>query len=381
MKILMVSMVSLHYFRWTEQLRNSGHELYWFDVLDGGEKIERLDFVYQRVGWRQKWNFPGRFFFKKHLLLLYKWIEIINTKSTEKSFEKFLIEVKPDVVHSFVLYMSCYPILNVMKRNPNIKWIYSAWGNDLFFYRKDNVRLKEIMETLPYLDYMFADCTRDFHIAKELGFKGEYLGTFPTGGGYDLDEYLPYLKVLEKRKIILIKGYQHKFGRVNNVLEAITRLKKQLKEYQIVVYADNQQVRTKVVELGLNKWDNFSTLGRVNHKELLKVKGASLIYIGNSTSDGTPNTLLEAMIMGAFPIQSNPGGATAEWINHKKNGLLLEDPEDAGAIAEEIAYAIENPAMLKDGISYNTNNILPILEREYVGRKVLRAYKKIEQSL
>jgi glycosyltransferase involved in cell wall biosynthesis len=377
----MVSMVSIHFTRWVEQLKDSGHEVFWFDPLDGTYNNKKLDWIYYCRDWRERYKIPGNYFLKKRFPLIHCFLKKINERSIEKEFEKFLIEVQPDVVHSFVLYMSCYPILNVMKRNSSIKWIYSAWGNDLFFYRNETLRLHEIKETLSHLDYMFADCTRDFHIANELGYKGEYLGTYPTGGGYELNEYTPFFKVFEERKKILVKGYQHKFGRVNKVLEAISRLKIQLKDYYVIVYADNKEVRDKALALGLTEWHNFSTLGRINHKELLKVKGESVIYIGNSISDGTPNTLLEAMIMGAFPIQSNPGGATAEWINHKENGLILENPEDVDAIAAEIAYAISHPEMLEAGVIFNTKKIVPKLEREYICREVLTAYKKIEDSL
>ena len=37
MKILFVSMPSLHVVRWIENLNASGHELYWFDVLGKGK--------------------------------------------------------------------------------------------------------------------------------------------------------------------------------------------------------------------------------------------------------------------------------------------------------------------------------------------------------
>src|SRR5690606_13983551 len=161
----MVSMGSLHFFRWTEQLKASGHDIYWFDILDGSVESPRLVWANQLVNWNRKFNYPGRYFLKKNIPNLYGFIEKINSNETSMVFENYFNKVKPDVVHSFVMYMSCYPILNVMKKNPSVKWIYSAWGNDLFYYQKDSVRLKEIKNTLLELDYMFADCKRDFEIA------------------------------------------------------------------------------------------------------------------------------------------------------------------------------------------------------------------------
>ncbi len=113
----------------------------------------------------------------------------------------------------------------------------------------------------------------------------------------------------------------------------------------------------------------------------MKLMGESLIYIGNSVSDGMPNTLLEAIVMGAFPIQSNPGGATSEIIIHNKNGLLIQDPKDSVEISELILRALKDKDLREKAIEYNLNNIKPSLERNLVKEKVLKAYKKIEREL
>ena len=65
MKILLVSMPTLHFFRWTEQLENSEHDVYWFDILDGSP-TQRLPWVKKINGWRIKYpNLKGRYFVKK----------------------------------------------------------------------------------------------------------------------------------------------------------------------------------------------------------------------------------------------------------------------------------------------------------------------------
>ena len=101
MKILMVSMASLHFFRWTEQLNDSGHEVYWFDILDSGKPSYRISWVHQMVGWKLRWDFPGRYFVKNKFPRIYKFIQKVNNRNTAHEFEKYLLEVKPEVVHSF----------------------------------------------------------------------------------------------------------------------------------------------------------------------------------------------------------------------------------------------------------------------------------------
>ncbi|CAM4097043.1 glycosyltransferase family 4 protein [Gillisia limnaea] len=378
----MVSMFSAHFFNWSEQLKDSGHEIYWLDVYDSNTYVKKIGFINQIIGWRNKLNYPGRYYLKRKLSKVYNFINLFNQRKLADVFEETLLEIQPDVVHSFVMYSACVPILGVMKKYSHIKWIYSAWGNDLYYYQNIPSYLKGIKAVLPRIDYMFADCKRDFHITRKYSFKGEYLGTFPGGGGYDFSCYTKFLNPYSNRKVILIKGYQHKFGRCNNILEAISSLKKELSAYEIVVFGTHQSVFDFVSgSKELQNMENLKIIGQINHNEVLKLMGESFIYIGNSISDGMPNTLLEAIIMEVFPIQSNPGGATAEIIEHGKNGLLIEDPEDVEEIVKLILKSIDNLQLMQDGVSYNNQFIKPRFEREKVKCQVLKKYKLIEEEL
>ena len=51
MKILLLSMHSIHATRWIENLKESGHELYWFDITGKG-KIQTLEEVTQITNWK-----------------------------------------------------------------------------------------------------------------------------------------------------------------------------------------------------------------------------------------------------------------------------------------------------------------------------------------
>ena len=61
MKILMVSMPTLHFFRWTDQLKNEGHEVYWFNITDSRAYVDKLDWVDQKYGWRSKISLKNGF--------------------------------------------------------------------------------------------------------------------------------------------------------------------------------------------------------------------------------------------------------------------------------------------------------------------------------
>ena len=136
MKILMVSMNNLHFRRWSDQLRNSGHEVFWFDILDQGY-APSLEWMTQITGWKKGFlKTRGRTFLKRKLPKIYYWLSKNFDHKAEEAFEKALVNFQPDVVHSFALYISCTPIIQVMERFTRLKWIYSSWGSDLYYFRQ-----------------------------------------------------------------------------------------------------------------------------------------------------------------------------------------------------------------------------------------------------
>jgi glycosyltransferase involved in cell wall biosynthesis len=113
---------------------------------------------------------------------------------------------------------------------------------------------------------------------------------------------------------------------------------------------------------------------------VLELMGKAFLYIGNSTSDGMPNTLLEAIVMGAFPIQSNPGGVTAEIIEHGKNGLLIEDAEDIEALQKLIEAAVNDKQRWQIAYEMNMKIAVERLDFEVNRQKIIAIYETAKIS-
>lgn len=380
MKILLVSMNSIHFQRWTDQLKEAGHEVYWFNIKDG-DYIEKLSWVKQIFGWKQKFpRLKGRTFIKKRFPRLYLKLSFLIEHDIEKTFEKVLAQVKPDVVHSFVLYISCVPILNLMCKNPHIKWIYSSWGSDLFYFQYNAGHLNDIKRVLARINYLFADCHRDIKLANKYGFVGQVLGVFPGGGGYLLQDYESYILPVDERNIILVKGYQGRSGRAIQVLQALMQIENSLLKYKVIVFAADNEVEAFILNNELEEKMNINFHKKskfLPHIEIMKLMGKALIYVGNSNSDGMPNTLLEAIIMGAFPIQSNPGGASGEVITHHKNGLLIEDFNSKDEISQYVEEALTNAKLLEQAFKINQTNLKPQFDRMTIQNQVISLYNKV----
>lgn len=378
MKILFVSMPSIHIIRWIENLKGTHHELYWFDILDKG-KLNIPDNIHQFTNWKKR-KVPyvkGEYFLSKKIPNIHERLQPLLERTANEILEKIIIEIQPDVVHSFEMQSCSYPIERTMLKYPKLKWMYSCWGSDLFYYRNFKEHNTKIRKVLKRIDFLHTDCIRDFEIARQLGFKGQFLGVIPGGTGYRIEELEKYKLPIHERKIILVKGYEHHFGRGLNVVKALELIKKELENYEVVVFGAHPKVIEYINEKSLN-YTCFHRHG-LTHEELIKLMGKSLLYIGNSISDGIPNTLLEAIVMGAFPIQSNPGGATAEIITDSENGFLIKHPENIAGIKENIIKAITNITLVKSATVLNSVIAKERLDYEVNNKKLLAIYESIAQ--
>ncbi|WP_119793013.1 glycosyltransferase family 4 protein [Flavobacterium anhuiense] len=379
MKILMVAIPNHHFFQWVNQLKDSGHEIYWFDITDGGSKVERINWVHQIKGWKQRFNFPFRQGLKSKMPRLYKMIQKIRERDTKVVFEKIIEDLKPDIVHCFEMKLAGMPILDILEKKDNIKFIYSSWGSDMYAYQELGLSKNEVESFLTRVDFLITDCKRDYKIAGENGFKNTFLGVFPGNGGIYFEK--EFIKETADRNIILIKGYEDGVGKAIKVIESLELVSSNLlKDLKIVVYSADLKVKKRIEESSFLNSLDIRILSRnkfISNAELLKIMGESIIHVGNSISDGMPNVLLESMGMGAFPIQSNPGNVTEEVIKNGINGFIIEQPLDNLAIAKLIENAIKNIELRTSAQEYNTNFIAENYNRKHLQKSIVKLYEKV----
>ena len=74
------------------------------------------------------------------------------------------------------------------------------------------------------------------------------------------------------------------------------------------------------------------------------------VIVSPTTHDGTPNTMLEALACGCFPVAGDLQ-SLREWITPGVNGLLC-DPTSSQALAEAVLQAITSPDLRPRGPCY-----------------------------
>lgn len=378
MKILFVAMHSVHFEKWIKHIENHGHELYWFDVLSLGE-LNVSPNLNEIIYW-QKRKLPyikGEYMLSKKMPKFHRAIQGCLEVTIQEKFESILLDIKPDVVHSFEMQSCSYPLLKVMNRYPEVNWVYSCWGSDLYFYKNIKTHTKQIKNVLSRVDYLLTDCKRDYKISVECGFKGEFLGVVPGGGGVNFKKNETIKCPLSDRKVILVKGYENRFGRALNVVKAIEELIAEgILDNEIIIFGAHKVVLDYVQNNEL-PFKCYSRNQLINH-EVLELMGRSLIYIGNSISDGIPNTLIEAICLGAFPIQSEVGGAISEILKHDINGKIIQDSSSIKEIKHHIVSILNNENLLKQAMNFNKFLAENNFDENIVNKKIQEAYSKLK---
>lgn len=235
---------------------------------------------------------------------------------------------KPDFVHALELQHGGY-ITSRALQDASVKtqFIATNYGSDIYWFQQFPKHLAKIKRLLARADRYSAECNRDVELAKKYGFTGEVMPVFPNAGGFTEEQLNRDLIPTSERKVIAIKGYEGWVGRASVAVEALYSLTAELSEYKIIFYSCNAKTIRLVKRLKRNTGLNVEWHGKgeLSHTQMLDLFASARIYIGVSLSDGISTSLLEAMAMGAFPIQTSTA-CVDEWFKDAETGLYLSEP-------------------------------------------------------
>lgn len=291
----------------------------------------------------------------------------------QQSLIRAINMISPDIIHSMETQKSGY-LLSKIRSHFKTKWIHSNWGIDLHYFYQFPEHKKKLDKLISQIDVFIAEGERDIAIARSLGFKGKTMIIPSVGGSLDFDLFNSLdsnIMPSERRKIIL-KGYEGDERLASNVLQALRKLKSKLTEYEVIVYSCSHKLMPIIETIQDKNEFSLKVLKHVEYQELLKIATQSRISITNNLSDGVPNTMLEAMALGSFPIQSNTA-ITEGWIDNGKNGLLT-DPQDVEQIACAISKALQNDELVNSAALFNKDLVRNQLNKEKIVKKIEEIY-------
>ena len=137
--------------------------------------------------------------------------------------------------------------------------------------------------------------------------------------------------------------------------------------------AGETQAQRWVAQLGLvGSVDLLPYLARTEMADLFR---SAAVVVSPSTHDGTPNTLLEALACGCFPIVGDID-ALREWIIDGENGFLV-DPTDPAELATAINRAITDRELRRRAAIVNRQLIAERAEHGAVMTQAEDFYRQV----
>jgi glycosyltransferase involved in cell wall biosynthesis len=292
---------------------------------------------------------------------------------------RLIRRLKPHLIHSMEFQHCGYNVLRTKEvYGPEFPpWLATNWGSDIYYYRNFPDHRSQITRLLKNIDYYSCECRRDVALAQELGLTGKVMPVLPNTGGFDLEHIDPLRQVHRPsaRRLIMVKGYQHFAGRALTALDALERCTSELKDYRVVVFSASPEVYERVEELRCYLNMDIQILPYSNHKKMLRMFARARIYLGVSISDAISTSMLEAMAMGAFPIQTNTS-CCEEWIADGRSGFVISSG-DVDQIADRIRRAVMDDALVDTAAEINWKTVQERLDMRLLKERAIAFYDEI----
>ena len=287
--------------------------------------------------------------------------------------------LRPDLIHSMEFQHCGYLVLRARELyGPGFPtWLATNWGSDIFYFGRFPDHRAQIERLLAAIDFYSCECKRDVAIARQFGYSGPVLSGVPNSGGFDLEHVasLRSSRPPSLRKVVMVKGYQHFAGRALTALKVLEAFASQLNGYRIVLYSVSEAPRQRAFELKHARVLDIEVIASATHEQILAHFGEARLYMGISISDAISTSALEAMAMGAFPIQTNTS-CCDEWFKDGEGGFIVP-PDDFDVICDRFGRALTDDALVDRAAEVNWHTVQTRLDKNIIAPKVVEFYDRI----
>ena len=300
-----------------------------------------------------------------------------------------LIEsISPDIVHAMRIPFE--GILAAKATPLRFPLLISVWGNDFTLFAESNPLIaRQTRQTLRRADALHCDCRRDLRLAvRDWGFGGEKPATvLPGAGGVDTSVFNPEGGASELRERLRIppgarvvinpRGFRG-YVRNDNFFQSIPLI---LKQHPETIFLCVGMQANPVAEKWINRLsiqESMRLLPNMPHKEMAELFRLAEVSVSLSLHDGTPNSLLEALACGCFPVAGNIE-SIREWIVDKENGLLC-DSTNPRSVADAITRALSDHGLRERARETNVRMVIERAEYTKVMCEAEKFYKLVIQQ-
>jgi glycosyltransferase involved in cell wall biosynthesis len=281
--------------------------------------------------------------------------------------------LQPDLVHAMrIPYEGMLAALS----KPSQPLLISIWGNDFTLHAKSNPWMAYLTRlAISRATALHADCQRDLHLAENWGFPPNRAKVvLPGGGGIQTDLFYPPVEPASLPIAINPRGFRA-YVRNDVFFHAIPLVLKVVPQARFLCTGMERepQARRWVDELKLG--EAVSLLPPQTRPQMADLFRQSQVLVSPSNHDGTPNTFLEALACGCFPVVGDLD-SLREWIQPEVNGLLV-NPSDSHSLAAAIVQAFSDEELRKRAAEKN----IPLIREKAEYQSVMRRAEAFYQSL
>ncbi|WP_412737385.1 glycosyltransferase [Krasilnikovia sp. MM14-A1259] len=259
-------------------------------------------------------------------------------RSLGRSMTRLVASAAPDVVHALRIQ---YEAIAASSAGAGIPLAVSTWGSDLItnahVSRTVHARTRRALERA---DAFFGDCARDAALADDFGLRpGTPKHVVPGNFGLDFDTF-PAAD----------PGYLTTYGLTAGRLVTYPRGVRSCIDHEALVQAFGmlmaRGVDARFLAAGLHGVIDdarqvpgvFACTPALDHADMLRIAALSTVTVSPSTSDGTPNSILEGLAGGSVPVCGDL--ASLREIESRGAVMVWCDPADPRSIAEGVEAAL-----------------------------------------
>lgn len=310
----------------------------------------------------------------------------------EEALANVIREWRPDVIHTLGFDSASYFYLRTRKqfRLEGIgRWVAQARGGpDLALQRYSPAFRPLIEEVFASCDHFIADNEPNYTYALSAGLEKKKInspgmGVVSGAGGMDIDAMramwtLPPSQ--RERVIVWPKAYELYTSKAMPVFEAILKIWDRIQPCRIemlwMVQSDVQIWYEKLFPPHIKQ--GCPTFGRLSRDDTLRRIASARVMIAPSLSDGIPNTMMEAMALGAAPLVS-PLDTITPVVENEQNVLFARNlyPDE---IADALVRLMTDDVLVDSIAKNNLIRIQEMADRKRIKECALSYYEEVARQ-
>jgi len=297
-----------------------------------------------------------------------------------RQLSEILQDIQPDLVHAMrIPFEGMLAALAIQQDKTPL--LISVWGNDFTLHGNATPLMRKLtVETLKRADALHTDCQRDNMIAYQWGFDMQKPSVvLPGGGGIKTDVFFSDddKRNAQWKTVINPRGFRA-YVCNETFFKAVPLIKTGLPQARFICTAMHGNKRAESWLEAIHAKEYVELLPVLSPKEMAHQFQRAEITVSLSTHDGTPNTLLEALACGCFPIVGDLD-SLREWIIHGENGFLV-NPLDEHEVAQTVIKAFGDDQLRDHAKEKNLQLIREKAEYYTVMKKVTNFYEEVMSS-